>query len=111
MKYPTCGEISCEECNDRYEAAQARIAELERALAKEQQRHQWRDIETAPKEDEQDILLGYWWRNLFDPEAVQPIFKQCVGRWTNFNGGGWVTSSGGNVTHWQPLPQPPERSV
>ena len=29
MNYPTCGEISCEECNDRYEKAMARIAELE----------------------------------------------------------------------------------
>ena len=29
MTYQTCGEISCEECNDRYEKAMARIAELE----------------------------------------------------------------------------------
>ena len=29
MNYPTCGEISCEECNDRYEKAMDRIAELE----------------------------------------------------------------------------------
>ena len=29
MNYPACGEISCEECNDRYEKAMARIAELE----------------------------------------------------------------------------------
>jgi len=29
VNYPTCGEISCEECNDRYEKAMARIAELE----------------------------------------------------------------------------------
>ena len=29
VNYPTCGEISCEECNDRYEKAMDRIAELE----------------------------------------------------------------------------------
>ena len=32
MTYPTCGEISCEECNDRYEQALARIAELEQMV-------------------------------------------------------------------------------
>jgi len=32
MTYQTCGEISCEECNDRYEKALARIAELEKQL-------------------------------------------------------------------------------
>ena len=32
MTYQTCGEISCEECNDRYEKALARIAELKKQL-------------------------------------------------------------------------------
>lgn len=32
MNYKTCGEISCEECNDRYEKALARIAELEQMV-------------------------------------------------------------------------------
>lgn len=32
MTYPTCGEISCDECNDRYEKALARIAELEQMV-------------------------------------------------------------------------------
>ena len=34
MNYPTCGEISCEECNDRYEKAMDRIAELEAMVRK-----------------------------------------------------------------------------
>ena len=103
MNYPTCGEISCEECNDRYEKAMDRIAELE-AMVRE-----WKLIETAPRVGERDILLGYWWRNPFAHDTAQPIFKQCVGRWTDFNGGGWITANGGNVTHWQPLPQPPRK--
>lgn len=32
MTYQTCGEISCEECNDRYEKALARIAALEQMV-------------------------------------------------------------------------------
>ena len=43
MNYPTCGEISCEERNDRYEKAMDRIAELE-AMVRE-----WQPINTAPK--------------------------------------------------------------
>lgn len=65
----------------------------------------WRPIETAPK-DGTHILV--WMRHEaygFKAEGVD------TARWTDHNGGGWVTWLSGTPTHWMPLPSAPTEGV
>lgn len=61
----------------------------------------WKPIETAPKDGTR--VLGYKARNKANPILV---VKHC-----NRFGGRWLVVKGGAIqglTHWQPLPAPPE---
>lgn len=87
------------------------IAEkLEAALAEEQAKHQWQPIETAPKDG--TLILG------LDTKVMRGKGAACVmlwarnettqkHEWMNF----WNAYRVDGPSHWQPLPQPPERSV
>lgn len=102
-------------CNVNHRGAKVQrivddLAACEAALAEEQQRHQWQPIETAPKDG--TLILGW------DTKVMRGKGAACVmlwarnettqkHEWMNF----WNAYRVDGPTHWQPLPQPPERRV
>ncbi len=69
----------------------------------------WEGIETAPKDGTRFLLWCVHPNARFDPvNYAGPV----IGRWIKHNGGGFTWEGhSGDVTHWQPLPQPPVGKV
>ena len=68
---------------------------------------EWRTIDSAPKDG--SAFLGYI------PSRRGRIARGdvCPMHWSGWGGGTWDSSTSGHhiheeVTHWMPLPQPPE---
>lgn len=69
----------------------------------------WQPIETAPKDGTEVLLTGFY-RNGDTAEITQSRWR-AVGRWFGGIPTGWLIANSDvwrHVTHWQPLPAPPE---
>ncbi len=99
--------------NEFMEECDAKNIGLIEAAIREAERPQWQPIETAPK----DVKADVWSVTSFWPKSGDRHCN-CVRR-----GGEWI-DSGGNllewrnnagdsrkVTHWMPIPRPPESSL
>lgn len=76
-------------------------------------KRQWRDIETAPKDEtvilitggtyDSDSQINGFKHNIVSPARYITVVNPGIdSNWRSFNYGIW------NPTRWQPLPQPPE---
>ena len=93
-------------------AAEARVAELEAALAS-----QWQPIETAPKDGTEIIGYGVVAGEINGPDDAPRLaaIRWSGGR-TDWPGHHWdvcatdAYSAWMSATHWMPLPTPPEQN-
>lgn len=60
---------------------------------------EWEDVATAPKDG--SSFLGVWWSDISVGRAPEPHISVCS--WA----GGW-TPYDRKLTHWMPLPAPPQ---
>lgn len=100
------------ELRQKYQRAEARIAELEAEVQRLREQTQWRPIETAPKD--KPLLLGRFWRNALWDKNEPSVFFQWTGSWEDRSldksgcSSDWTEYHGLQPTHWMPLPQPPQ---
>ena len=76
-----------------------KIAELQSALASEREKHQWIPVSEKPKDNQ--VVIGYAWVSL---NIVITRYCERENAFYEYWRGGRIT-----ITHWQPLPEPPER--
>lgn len=68
----------------------------------------WQPSKTAPKDGTWIIAWVSPIPHIHDPQDGHP----ALAYWTTHNGGGWVWNGlAGNISHWQPLPVPPDKPV
>lgn len=64
---------------------------------------EWIKIEDRLPENDEEVLIAYW--HIPDHERYEPDWIIETGRHLD---GQWVQLQGENITHWMPLPNPPE---
>ena len=100
-----CIVVLRSEWDARKARAERAEAELERLRAS-----QWQPIETAPKDGTRILAVVVHSSAEWSKNPIRDGFVGVVtAYWTTFNKGGWVYHGlYGNLTHWQPLPEPPQ---
>ncbi len=73
---------------------------------------EWRPIETAPKDGTLILAFCVHANARYAGENFSEWTEIVTTRWIDHNGGGWTWSGICGVhTHWQPIPEPPARSI
>jgi hypothetical protein len=103
--------LDCVQCNERKRADVTRHGSYPQepappASSPPERSEGWQPIETAPKDG--TAVLGYVpGRQGFFSRQDVAVVAWIETRWQSVNSGHWLTS---DVTHWMPLPAPPEPS-